>query len=122
MIEVIKSDVKFEPHLFDEVDVYSNELKTIITKKGVRPSSTYNSNDLNSNEAPTKGTVVNKGVYLLLIFFLGGLGVHKFYTKKIFGGVMYLLFSWTFIPAFLALIHFVICLFKPADDNGNIIV
>ncbi|MGH7043123.1 MAG: NINE protein [Acetobacteraceae bacterium] len=41
----------------------------------------------------------------LLAFFLGGFGVHKFYLGEIGLGVIYLLFCWTFIPAFVAVIE-----------------
>ncbi|MCD0471426.1 TM2 domain-containing protein [Flavobacterium sp. JAS] len=38
----------------------------------------------------------------LLTFFLGGIGIHKFYLGQSTQGVIYLLFCWTFIPAILA--------------------
>ncbi len=41
----------------------------------------------------------------MLAFFLGGFGVHKFYLGEIGLGVIYLLFCWTFIPAFVAVIE-----------------
>lgn len=44
--------------------------------------------------------------YLLLCFFLGGLGVHKFYVHDKHA-VLYLVFFWTLIPAILALIDFI---------------
>ena len=37
-------------------------------------------------------------------------------------GILYLLFCWTGIPAFVALVEFVLALLKPADMNGNIVV
>lgn len=40
---------------------------------------------------------------VLLSLFLGGLGAHKFYLGKTGMGILYLLFSWTTIPAFLGL-------------------
>ena len=43
----------------------------------------------------------NKTVAGLLALFLGGLGIHKFYLGKI-SGILYLLFCWTFIPAFIS--------------------
>ncbi len=49
----------------------------------------------------------NYNVALLLTFFLGGIGVHKFYLGKTGAGIAYFIFSWTFIPAFLALIDFI---------------
>ncbi|MED1672249.1 TerB N-terminal domain-containing protein [Pallidibacillus thermolactis] len=37
----------------------------------------------------------------VLAFFLGGIGAHLFYYRKYARGVLYLLFSWTYIPIFL---------------------
>lgn len=42
------------------------------------------------------------GLFALL---LGGLGVHKFYLGQVAAGVLYVLFCWTLIPAFIALIE-----------------
>lgn len=47
----------------------------------------------------------NKGVAALLAFFLGGIGVHKFYLGQLGQGMLYLLFCWTLIPAFIAFIE-----------------
>ncbi|KPS90936.1 hypothetical protein AN697_28135, partial [Enterobacter cloacae subsp. cloacae] len=44
----------------------------------------------------------------LLAFFLGGFGAHKFYLGKIGQGFLYLIFCWTFIPAIIAFIEFII--------------
>jgi TM2 domain-containing membrane protein YozV len=49
-------------------------------------------------------------VAILLAFFLGGFGIHKFYQRKITLGIIYLLFSWTLIPAIVAFIEFIIYL------------
>ncbi|MFW9831101.1 MAG: NINE protein [Candidatus Thorarchaeota archaeon] len=38
----------------------------------------------------------------LLAFFLGSLGLHKFYLDKWGQGIIYLLFCWTFIPAIIS--------------------
>lgn len=46
----------------------------------------------------------------LLAFFLGGIGVHKFYMGKTVMGILYLLFCWTFIPAIIAFVEFIILL------------
>ena len=46
----------------------------------------------------------------LLAFFLGGLGVHKFYLGKVGIGIVYLLFCWTFIPSIIAFVEFIIFL------------
>jgi TM2 domain-containing membrane protein YozV len=49
-------------------------------------------------------------VAALLAFFLGGIGIHKFYLGQTAMGVVYLLFSWTFIPMFVSWIEGVIYL------------
>jgi TM2 domain-containing membrane protein YozV len=48
-----------------------------------------------------------KGITMLLAFFLGGVGVHRFYLGRVTSGLLYLLFSWTFIPASLALLEII---------------
>ncbi len=40
---------------------------------------------------------------VLLALFLGGIGAHKFYLGKTVAGILYLLFCWTTIPAWIAL-------------------
>lgn len=40
--------------------------------------------------------------YSLLAFFLGWIGIHKFYTGKNHAGIWYLIFSFTGIPAVIA--------------------
>jgi TM2 domain-containing membrane protein YozV len=42
---------------------------------------------------------------LLLAFFLGGIGGHKFYMGRVGMGLVYLLFCWTFLPSLAALIE-----------------
>lgn len=46
----------------------------------------------------------------LLAFFLGGFGIHKFYLGQVGLGIVYLIFCWTFIPAIIAFIEFIILL------------
>lgn len=46
----------------------------------------------------------------LLAFFLGGFGAHKFYLGQTGMGILYLLFCWTFIPAIIALVEFILLL------------
>lgn len=64
-----------------------------------------NNNTANEN-LPTKSKIVAA----LLAFFLGGLGIHKFYLGRTGSGVAYLLFCWTGIPAFIAFFDFIILL------------
>lgn len=49
---------------------------------------------------------VNKQALLLLTFFLGGIGAHKFYVGKYRQGALYMLFSWTLVPAVIAFTEF----------------
>ncbi|MDH9162421.1 NINE protein [Staphylococcus succinus] len=65
---------------------------------------------------------VNKVIYIVLAIFLGGFGIHKFYARKTIIGLLYLVFCWTGIPQILAVVGAIITLFKPADQNGNILV
>lgn len=64
--------------------------------------------------------VVNKTTYVLLALFFGGIGVHKFYEGKTFMGIMYLVFCWTLIPAFISFFEGIFALFKQSDEYGNI--
>jgi TM2 domain-containing membrane protein YozV len=60
----------------------------------------------------------SKFTTVILAFFLGGLGIHRFYLGQNKLGLLYLLFCWTFIPAFIALIDFFIFIFM-SEDNFN---
>ena len=51
-------------------------------------------------------------VAALLAFFLGGLGLHKFYLGQIFQGIVYLLFCWTGFPSILGVIEAILYLIK----------
>ncbi len=54
---------------------------------------------------------VNKIALVLITFFLGGIGGHKFYLRKYGQGVLYLLFFWTLIPSLVAFVEFLIYAF-----------
>lgn len=131
--EVRMCDLNFTPNVNDEVEVFQNETKTIVSKKETPKQQDIpggiNINVNNSNTVggqpvtvPSGKKAVNKVVYCILTFFLGGIGVHKFYSGKIGLGILYLVFCWTYIPAIAAIIEFIIALCKKADDNGMIIV
>lgn len=128
--EFLRDDFSFEPRVGDEVEIFKTETKSIISKKETPNSQSGNGNininvqNTNGVTAPTyvNGKAVNKVVYCLLCLFLGGIGIHKFYAGKIGLGIVYILFCWTFIPSFIALIELIIALFKKSDANGMIIV
>jgi len=65
-----------------------------------------------SLEPAPPGTGVSKMALLLVTFFLGGIGGHRFYQKKYALGVLYLLFFWTYIPSLVALVEFIVYAFK----------
>lgn len=131
--EVRAVDLTFVPHAGDEVEVFETETKTIVSKVERQESgipeggininvSNEANNNGNSGYASNTTKAVDKVVYCLLAFFLGSIGVHKFYAGKIAAGVLYLLFCWTFIPAIIAFIEFIIAICKKSDANGMILV
>ncbi|WCL82777.1 NINE protein [Saprospira sp. CCB-QB6] len=58
----------------------------------------------------------NKIVAALLAFFVGFIGVHKFYLNRPVQGVLYFLLSWTGIPAIIAFIDFIVLLVMSQHD------
>lgn len=64
------------------------------------------------NQGPERSRIIG----IVLALFLGGLGVHKFYTGKSGLGVVYLLFFWTFVPAIIALVEAIIWAFQSDDE------
>lgn len=60
----------------------------------------------------------NKYVAALLAIVLGDLGVHKFYTGDWLWGLIYLAFSWTFIPAFIGIIEGLYYFFE-SEESWN---
>lgn len=61
----------------------------------------------------------NKTTAALLALFLGGIGIHRFYLDKGVSGIFYLLFCWTFVPAFIAFIE-ALLLFTMNEEEFNI--
>lgn len=83
----------------------------ICPKCGVRQHNSL-SNGTSSGK-PLKSKIA-AGLFAL---FLGGIGVHKFYLGNVSAGVLYLLFFWTFIPAFIAFIEGIIYLTYHGSDE-----
>jgi TM2 domain-containing membrane protein YozV len=52
----------------------------------------------------------SKSTAAILAFFLGGIGVHRFYLNQIGLGFLYLIFCWTLIPSIIAFVDFIIFL------------
>ncbi|MEH2351306.1 MAG: NINE protein [Nostoc sp.] len=59
-----------------------------------------------------------KSTAIILCFFGGWLGVHKFYLGQNLEGVLYLLFFWTCIPSLIAFVEFfVLVLMSDTEFN-----
>ncbi len=56
-----------------------------------------------------------KIVALVLCWFFGWLGVHKFYLGQAGLGILYVLFCWTLIPGLVAFVEFWILLFMSEE-------
>lgn len=65
---------------------------------------------------------VKKGAYIGLCLFLGGIGAHKFYAGKWIQGLLYLAFSWTWVPVIIALFDLLFAAFQKPDQIGQITV
>ena len=75
--------------------------------------------DLRNIASSTGDNVSNKSrlCAALLAFFLGGLGIHRFYIGKTTSGIFMLLFCWTLIPSIIAFVDFIIILCGSATDS-----
>ncbi|MCC5643687.1 NINE protein [Nostoc sp. CHAB 5824] len=60
----------------------------------------------------------NKNTAIIVCFFGGGLGIHKFYLGQNVEGILYLLFCWTLIPALIAFVEFFVLLLM-SDTEFN---
>jgi hypothetical protein len=119
--EAVQAQTKFCKHCgnkihYDAVICTScgrqvEELKT----NNTNPNVIINNTNTNTNSNTIRGYVVgkpkNKWLSVVLCFFLGWLGAHRFYEGKIGTGILYLLTGG--ILGVGALIDFIILLFKP---------
>lgn len=67
-------------------------------------------NNVNNNADVVYTSNKSKTTAGILGILLGGFGIHKFYLGRIGWGIVYLLFSWTYIPALIGLIEGIIYL------------
>ena len=58
----------------------------------------------------------SKTTAILLAFFLGGLGIHRFYLGQNGRGLLYLLFSWTGIPLVISIIDAIMLLIMSEES------
>lgn len=87
----------------------------ICPKCGVRQSAPPNSINLGA-VAPNRKSRVAAALLALLAFFLGGIGIHKFYLGQVGLGIVYLLFFWTFIPLIISFVEFILFLVMSDED------
>jgi TM2 domain-containing membrane protein YozV len=60
----------------------------------------------------------SRSTAIIWCFLLGGFGAHKFYLGQAGLGILYIFFFWTFIPAFVAFIEFIMLLVM-SDNEFN---
>ena len=58
----------------------------------------------------------NKNSAAILSFFLGGVGVHKFYLGETGWGIVYAIFFWTYIPTLAGLVEALLLLSMPQAE------
>lgn len=101
-------------------EFYFNECrqnKTAYTGPQEQPRTVGASSAPRPQAAPaTALPVKNRIVAALLALFLGGLGVHKFYLKQPWLGILYLVFFWAYIPGIVSFIEGIIMLFTTDEQ------
>lgn len=89
--------------------------ETINAKAEICPKCGVRQANVASAGAPNGKTKIAAALFA---FFLGGFGAHKFYLGQIGLGFVYLIFCWTFIPAIIAFIEFILFL-TMSDETFN---
>ena len=63
---------------------------------------------------------VDKVLYIIIAFFLGGFGIQESSSERLAGGVGSPLLWWTRNPVYWAWIRIIMAILKPSDSSGKI--
>lgn len=100
------------PQVGDQVRVYRDASETVVTRAGALAQSSGSSADGDRRR-------VNKVLYVLMAFFFGGFGVHRFLRGQVGLGVLMILVGWL-TAGIWWLVDFIISLVKlpayPGED------
>ena len=140
IITVSLQELTFSPSIGDEVKIFRNDTQTIVTKVekhaqqqvehviGTQPQPIV-INNVNNNSASSINTMnassgglmyspKSRLVALLLCFFLGVVGAHRFYVGKVGTGIIWLLTLGLF--GFGELVDFLLILFGSFRDKDGL--
>ncbi len=118
VVKIPKSSIDFEAKVGMEVEKYTSNGETFFVPK--QSIITPNETAQNADNVAQEGRKVNKILYILMAFFFGGIGVHKFLIGRVGTGILFIIFSWTLIPSIIAFVDFIIGCCKQPDKNGDI--
>lgn len=118
VVKIPKSSIDFEAKVGMEVEKYTSNGETFFVPK--QSIITPNDTAQNADNVAQEGRKVNKILYILMAFFFGGIGVHKFLIGRVGTGILFIIFSWTLIPSIIAFVDFIIGCCKQPDKNGDI--
>lgn len=118
--EIPFDNFDFKPIKGNSINIYKKDDGTYIVENTNIQSVEISNNVQEKQFLYNGGYKIGKVKFLLITFFLGGLGIHKFITARTKQGIIYLLFCWTYIPGLFALVEFVIAAMKNKDEDGRI--
>ncbi|MDY6290474.1 MAG: TM2 domain-containing protein [Succiniclasticum sp.] len=81
ILEILCADLGFKVSLNDEIEIFTSNGKTVYTKAVTKDNVVVVTPDKNTN----------KLIYFLLAFFLGGAGIHNFYSGNTAVGIIWLI-------------------------------
>jgi len=93
-------------------------VKKVETKKVLKEEKTIESSEVILMSLEKR--YVSKATYLVICFFFGLIGAHKFYSGKVLLGVLYSLTAGLF--GIGVLVDFISVIFKDSDENGHIVI